>query len=105
MGYTILSRTPQKVTGKDKKLKILTIEGTSLAAMWVRNASTRMDATYFEAVLRNIAYRDHSDGYTQLIRFSDGEHILREIKKIWTILSNWRFTDLTLSLRTDMKHS
>ena len=39
----------------------------------------RMDATYFEQFCL-LCYQDHEDGYTQLIRFSDGEHYL-EIKE------------------------
>jgi hypothetical protein len=33
----------------------------------------RMDATYFEKFCM-ICYQDNEDGYTQLIRFTDGEH-------------------------------
>jgi hypothetical protein len=33
----------------------------------------RMDATYFNRFCL-LCYQDHEDGYTQLIRFSDGEH-------------------------------
>ena len=39
----------------------------------------RIDATYFEKFCL-LCYQDHSDGYTQLIRFSDGEHY-SEIKE------------------------
>ncbi len=39
----------------------------------------RMDATYFEQFCM-LCYQDHDDGYTQLIRFSDGEHY-SEIKE------------------------
>ena len=39
----------------------------------------RMDATYFSKFCL-IAYQDNDDGYTQLIRFSDGEHF-EEIKE------------------------
>ena len=38
-----------------------------------------MDATYFSSFCL-LAYQDNSDGYTQLIRFSDGEHFI-EIKE------------------------
>lgn len=38
-----------------------------------------MDATYFEN-FNLLCYQDHADGYTQLIRFSDGEHY-EEIKE------------------------
>jgi hypothetical protein len=38
-----------------------------------------MDAPYFEQFCM-LCYQDHDDGYTQLIRFSDGEHY-SEIKE------------------------
>jgi hypothetical protein len=37
------------------------------------NVHLRMDATYFKQFCM-LCYQDHDDGYTQLIRFSDGEH-------------------------------
>lgn len=37
------------------------------------NVHLRMDATYFRQFCL-VCYQDHEDGYTQLIRFSDGEH-------------------------------
>lgn len=43
------------------------------------NVHLRMDATYFEQFCM-LCYQDHGDGYTQLIRFSDGEHY-SEIKE------------------------
>ena len=39
----------------------------------------RMDATYFSSFCM-VAYQDDFDGYTQLIRFTDGEHF-EEIKE------------------------
>lgn len=39
----------------------------------------RLDATYFRHFCM-VCYQDHEDGYTQLIRFSDGEHY-EEIKE------------------------
>lgn len=39
----------------------------------------RVDATYFERFCL-VCYQDHDDGYTQLIRFTDGEHYA-EIKE------------------------
>lgn len=39
----------------------------------------RMDATYFKRFCL-VCYQDHEDGYTQLIRFSNGEHF-DEIKE------------------------
>lgn len=37
------------------------------------NVHLRIDATYFQQFCM-LCYQDHDDGYTQLIRFSDGEH-------------------------------
>lgn len=38
-----------------------------------------LDATYFKQFCL-LCYQDHTDGYTQLIRFTDGEHY-EEIKE------------------------
>ena len=43
------------------------------------NIHLRIDATYFKKFCL-LSYQDHDDGYTQLIRFSDGEHF-SEIKE------------------------
>lgn len=43
------------------------------------NVHLRLDATYFERFCL-VCYQDDEDGYTQLIRFTDGEHYL-EIKE------------------------
>ena len=43
------------------------------------NVHLRLDATYFEQFCM-VCYQDHDDGYTQLIRFTDGEHY-SEIKE------------------------
>ncbi len=43
------------------------------------NVHLRMDATYFKRFCM-LCYQDQDDGYTQLIRFSDGEHFA-EIKE------------------------
>jgi len=59
--YTFLKRSP--------KVKILKRS----------NVHLRLDATYFEQFCM-LCYQDHDDGYTQLIRFSDGEHF-GEIKE------------------------
>lgn len=59
--YTFLERSP--------KVKILKRS----------NVHLRLDATYFEQFCM-LCYQDHEDGYTQLIRFSDGEHF-SEIKE------------------------
>ncbi|MDO3423872.1 transposase [Chryseobacterium sp. APV1] len=53
--YTILEQSPTLKIIKRKKVNL------------------RMDATYF-AQFCLIAYQDDFDGYTQLIRFTDGEH-------------------------------
>jgi len=59
--YTLLERAP--------KIKIIKREKVNL----------RMDATYFSQFCL-VAYQDDFDGYTQLIRFTDGEHF-EEIKE------------------------
>ena len=61
MFYNFLERSP--------KVKILKRSKVYL----------RMDATYFEQFCL-VCYQDSADGYSQLIRFSDGEHY-REIKE------------------------
>ena len=43
------------------------------------NVHLRLDATYFKKFCL-LSYQDDEDGYTQLIRFSDGEHYI-EIKE------------------------
>ena len=43
------------------------------------NVHLRVDATYFKQFCM-LCYQDHDDGYTQLIRFTDGEHFT-EIKE------------------------
>lgn len=48
------------------------------------NIHLRVDATYFKKFCL-LCYQDHDLGYTQLIRFSDGEHY-REIKEDLTNL-------------------
>ncbi|HXS56311.1 MAG TPA: transposase [Hanamia sp.] len=70
-GYCIdtLQRTFYALLEKAPKIKIIKREAVNL----------RMDATYFSSFCL-VAYQDHYDGYTQLIRFSDGEHYV-EIKE------------------------
>lgn len=59
--YTFLDRSPTvKILKRDK-------------------VHLRLDATYFEQFCM-VCYQDDQDGYTQLIRFSDGEHY-EEIKE------------------------
>jgi hypothetical protein len=59
--YAFLKQSPQ--------VKIIKRNGVHL----------RMDATYFKQVCL-VCYQDHEDGYTQLIRVTDGEHYT-EIKE------------------------
>jgi len=59
--YHFLSQSPQVKIIKRSKVNL------------------RLDATYFEKFCL-LCYQDHLDGYTQLIRFSDGEHY-SEIKE------------------------
>lgn len=70
-GYCIdtLQRTFYALLEKAPKIKIIKRKSVNL----------RMDATYFSSFCL-VAYQDHYDGYTQLIRFSDGEHYV-EIKE------------------------
>ncbi len=59
--YEILSQSPKpKIIKRDK-------------------VNLRMDATYFSKFCL-VAYQDDMDGYTQLVRFTDGEHY-EEIKE------------------------
>lgn len=51
----------------------------TVAILKRRHVHLRYDATYFKQFCL-LSYQDHEDGYTQLIRFSDGEHYT-EIKE------------------------
>ncbi len=70
-GYSIdtLQRTFYALLEKAPRIKIIKRERVNL----------RMDATYFSSFCL-VAYQDNYDGYSQLIRFSDGEHYT-EIKE------------------------
>jgi Transposase, Mutator family len=77
-----------KTLSRDSGLSIDTLQRTFYAflekapSVKIRKRSKvhlRLDATYFEQFCL-LCYQDHADGYTQLIRFSDGEHY-REIKE------------------------
>lgn len=70
-GYSIdtLQRTFYTILEQAPKVKIIKREKVNL----------RMDATYFSRCCM-VAYQDDFDGYTQLIRFTDGEHY-EEIKE------------------------
>lgn len=70
-GYSkdTLQRTFYLILEQSPKIKIIKRSKVNL----------RMDATYFSQFCL-VAYQDEQDGYTQLIRFSDGEHY-EEIKE------------------------
>jgi transposase-like protein len=84
----ILERQTFKTLSRDSKLSIDTLQRTfyeflersPLIKIAKKEVShLRMDATYFEQFCL-VCYQDNSDGYTQLIRFTDGEHY-QEIKE------------------------
>ena len=72
-GYSkdTLQRTFYKILEPTPVLKIIKRECVNL----------RTDAIYL-AQFCLVAYQDDYDGYTQLIRFTDGENIMRKLKKI-----------------------
>jgi hypothetical protein len=55
----------------------------------------RIDATYFKRFCA-LCYQDHEDGYTQLVRFSDGEHF----EEIRANCANWCFKSWRSKPRT-----
>ena len=78
----ILERQTFKTLSRDSKLSIDTLQhafyaflerSPSVNILKRSNVHLRVDATYFEQFCL-LCYQDHEDGYTQLIRFSDGEH-------------------------------
>jgi AraC-like DNA-binding protein len=84
----ILERQTFKTLSRDSGLSIDTLQRIFYA--FLRQSPTvrilkrsrvylRLDATYFEQFCM-LCYQDNEDGYTQLIRFSDGEHFV-EIKE------------------------
>jgi Transposase, Mutator family len=84
----ILERQTFKTLRRDSRLSIDTLQRTFYAFLKQsptvkilkrNNVHLRIDATYFKQFCL-LSYQDHSDGYTQLIRFSDGEHY-HEIKE------------------------
>jgi AraC-like DNA-binding protein len=84
----ILERQTYKTLSRDSGLSIDTLQRTfyqylerfpSVAILKRNNVHLRVDATYFEQFCM-MCYQDHDDGYTQLIRFTDGEHYT-EIKE------------------------
>lgn len=84
----ILERQTFKTLSRDSGLSVDTLQRTFYAFLEQfptvkilkrANVHLRIDATYFEQFCM-LCYQDHEDGYTQLIRFSDGEHF-NEIKE------------------------
>ena len=84
----ILERQTFKILSRDSSLSVDTLQRTFYAYLKQSpkvkilkrsNVHLRMDATYFEQFCM-VCYQDHNDGYTQLIRFTNGEHF-EEIKE------------------------
>ena len=84
----ILERQTFKTLSRDSDLSIDTLQrifysflerSPKVKILKRSNVHLRLDATYFEQFCM-LCYQDHEDGYTQLIRFSDGEHF-SEIKE------------------------
>jgi len=84
----VLERQTFKTLSRDSNLSIDTLQRIFYAFLQQSpkvkiikrsNVHLRMDATYFRQFCL-LCYQDHDDGYTQLIRFSDGEHY-SEIKE------------------------
>ena len=84
----ILERQTFKTLSRDSQLSIPTLrrmfyaflkQSPTVKILKRSKVHLRMDATYFE-YLCLLCYQDNDDGYTQLIRFSDGEHY-EEIKE------------------------
>jgi hypothetical protein len=84
----ILERQTFKTLSRDSSLSIdtlqrifytLLLQSPEVKIIKRNNVHLRVDATYFKQFCL-LCYQDHNDGYTQLIRFSDGEHYT-EIKE------------------------
>ena len=84
----ILERQTFKTLSRDSGLSKDTLQKTFYAflkqfpevkVLKRKNVHLRVDATYFKQFCM-LSYQDNDDGYTQLIRFSDGEHF-EEIKE------------------------
>jgi len=84
----ILERQTFKTLSRDSKLSIDTLQrifytylekSPTVKIVKRDQVHLRMDATYFKRFCL-VCYQDHEDGYTQLIRFSNGEHF-DEIKE------------------------
>lgn len=84
----MLERQTFKTLSRDSGLSVDTLqevfysflqESPTIKILKRSNVHLRVDATYFERFCM-LCYQDHMDGYTQLIRFTDGEHFT-EIKE------------------------
>jgi len=84
----VLERQTFKTLGRDSGLSIDTLQrifyvflqqSPVVKILRRNNVHLRVDATYFKQFCM-LCYQDHDDGYTQLIRFTDGEHY-EEIKE------------------------
>lgn len=84
----ILERQTFKNLSRDSALSVDTLQRTFYAYLKQSpkvkiikrsNVHLRIDATYFEEFCM-VCYQDNDDGYTQLIRFTNGEHF-EEIKE------------------------
>jgi hypothetical protein len=84
----VLERQTFKTLSRDSGLSIDTLQRTfytllerspSVNIIKRDRVHLRLDATYFKQFCL-MCYQDHDDGYTQLIRFTDGEHY-EEIKE------------------------
>lgn len=89
----ILERQTFKTLSRDSGLSIDTLQRTfyfyleaspEVKILKRERVHLRIDATYFKRFCA-LCYQDHEDGYTQLIRFSDGEHF-EEIREDLTNL-------------------
>lgn len=84
----ILERQTFKTLSRDSGLSIDTLQrlfyfyleqSPSVKIIKREKVNLRLDATYFKQFCM-VCYQDNADGYTQLIRFTDGEHY-EEIKE------------------------
>jgi hypothetical protein len=89
----ILERQTFKTLSRDSRLSIDTLQRTfyfyleespDVKILKRERVHLRIDATYFKRFCA-LCYQDHEDGYTQLVRFSDGEHF-EEIREDLTNL-------------------
>lgn len=89
----IIERQTYQTLSRDSHLSISTLkrifyafleQSPQVKIIKRSNVHLRMDATYFEQFCL-LCYQDHQDGYTRLIRFTDGEHY-REIREDLTNL-------------------